>query len=154
MVWGGDEAGVEFLELQKLAVISKGFGAGGLGGGLVAAIAEDVADGGDVDLVGFLESAHDALAAAAGTDEAELNFVVCAEDAAIREGGPSRSGPDEIASNHAAALHDSNSINAVQFVHCDLFLSFISLVAGFTGEHPRAHDGADRRAAGCTHAAE
>ena len=83
MVGRGDEDDVDLFRFEKFAMFLIAFGAGGLGLGLVDAGIVDVAHGGDVDAVGFLESAHNTFTAAACTDEAEVDFFVGSEDAGV-----------------------------------------------------------------------
>src|ERR1700722_3157056 len=85
MVGGGDEDGIEIFRFNQTAMVGEAPGAWRIGESLLHAIAEDIADGPQVDLVGLLKDGGDVAAALAGSDEPELHALVGAQDTAVRE---------------------------------------------------------------------
>ena len=102
VVGRADQDGVDFLQFQQLAVIAEGLGAGRTGQRLFEALGVDVAQGAYLHVGVFLEEALHIGAASAGTDDAQTDAVIGAQNSGIGEsryGG----GSCRVASRHHGA---------------------------------------------------
>jgi hypothetical protein len=101
----GDQRGVDFLEVEHLAVIVESFGVGRCLFGLIELHIVDVAQRDYIHVAGLEEVAHVAAASLAAADESKLNAVVGSQDAGVRKGGGSRDGAQKGAPRDVVVGH-------------------------------------------------
>ena len=89
MLGGGDEDVVDVLGGQQFAVVLKDLAPGELGG-LLSALAEDVADAADFDVVGFAhpdQGAHVVIRLDTTADDADADAVIGRGDLVVTDRG-------------------------------------------------------------------
>ena len=100
-----DEDGIEFFDLEQLAVIAEGFGVGRVFFRQVDLRRVDVAQGRDIHVAGLDEVPHVACAARAAAHDAELDAFIGAENARIGERGGGGSAAKERTARYVGGRH-------------------------------------------------